>query len=68
MHAALHVPILNCISQLPCIVKNTQEIKVQLNAEIETADLSQSQARLNLSQFVADYLLLINSSTEIKNI
>ena len=36
--------------------------------EIETADLSKSHASLNLSQIPADCLLLINSSTAIKNI
>ena len=33
--------------------------------EIETADLSQSHAGLNWSQFQTDYLLCINSSTAI---
>ena len=36
--------------------------------ENETADLSQSHAGHNLSQFQADYLLGINLSTAIKNI
>ena len=35
--------------------------------EIETADFSQSHARLNLSQFQTDCLLRINSSTAILN-
>ena len=36
--------------------------------EIKTADLSQSHAGLNLSQFQTDCLLRINSSTATKNI
>ena len=35
--------------------------------QIETADLSQSHAGLNLSQFQTDCLLRINSSTAILN-
>ena len=35
--------------------------------EIETADLSQSHASLNLSQFPADCLFPRNSSTATKN-
>ena len=43
------------------------KIKNSRKPEIETADLSQSQVGLNLSQFQIDCLLSVNSSTTILN-
>ena len=43
-------------------------IKYSRTSKIETADLSQSHAGLNLSLIKVECLLLINSSTAIKNI
>ena len=41
-------------------------IKYSRTSDIDTADLSQSHAGLNLSQFQTDFILRINSNTYFK--
>ena len=47
-------------------IESTNQIYTQ-TPDIKTADLSQSQVSLNLSQFLSD-CFCINSNTESKNI